>query len=107
MTATALPIGRLATVLTIERATVGADDTVAWTALATVHAALDPISSDEAERGAAIGGLTRWRIEIRFRTDLSSRDRLRRGERIFRIVALRDLDGCRRRLVVVAEEEEP
>lgn len=106
MTGAPLPIGRLSTRLTIERATIAADDTVVWSALATVHAALDPIASDETERGAAIGGRTRWRIEIRFRADLTSRDRLRAGDRIFRIVSTRDLDGRRRRLIVVAEEEE-
>ena len=44
------------------------------------------------------------RIDLRFSPDITSRHRFRDGERIFRILSLRDRDGRRRFLQIDAEE---
>lgn len=101
----ARPIGALRRRLTLERAVTGPDDTVAWTAVATLWASISPVSATESSTGAALAGTAGLRIETRWRNDLTSRDRLTLGARIFRVVATHDLDERRRRLVVIAEEE--
>jgi SPP1 family predicted phage head-tail adaptor len=101
----ALPIGELRHRLTIERSSQDADGETVWTPVDTVFAAIVPTSSGETTAGAAATGTASHRIEMRWRGDISSRDRLRDGDRIFRIVATRDLDERHRRLVVFAEED--
>lgn len=100
-----LPVARLRHRLTLERAALDADGATMWTAAATLFAALTPLAAGEAEAGGGRAGIVRHRIEMRFRDDVTSRDRLRLGDRLFRIVATHDLDERRRRLVVLAEEE--
>lgn len=99
------PIGALRHRLTLERATLTPDGTTVWTADGTVFAALEPRSGSEAERGGGLTGRLTHRIEMRFRDDVSSRDRLVKGDRIFRILVVRDPDERRARLVLDAEEE--
>jgi len=91
--------------LVVERAALGPDESSTWTADAVVFAAIEPVSGREVESGGGLAGRVTHRIEIRWRDDLTSRDRLRLGQRIFRILATRDLDERRIRLVVDAEEE--
>lgn len=99
------PVGELRHRLILERAAIGPDDATTWTPVDTVFAAIEPIGAGEAEAGEAVHGRVRHRIEMRRRDDLTSRDRLRLDDRIFRVVAVHDLDERRRRLVVLAEEE--
>lgn len=100
-----LPIGELRHRLVLERSSTDATEAIVWTAVDTVFAAIAPRSATEAAGGEVLAGLVGHRIELRWRDDLTSRDRLRLGERIFRIVATHDLDETRRRLVVHAVEE--
>ena len=100
-----VPVGELRHRLTLERATQDAAGETVWTAVDTVFAALAPLGGGEAEAGGALAGVARHRIEMRFRADVTSRDRLRLGDRVFRILATHDLDERRRRLVVHAEED--
>ena len=100
-----LPIGALRHRLALERSSLDANAETVWTAIDTVFAAISPISAREVETGGAMAGTVTHRIEMRFRADVSSRDRLRDGARIFRIVVARDLDERRNRLIVLAEEE--
>ena len=102
---TALPIGELRHRLVLERASTDAVGEIVWTVVDTVFAAIAPASAGETIAGATPTGTVSHRIEIRWRGDVTSRDRLRLGDRIFRIVATRDLDERHRRLVVLAEEE--
>lgn len=104
MTAPAL-IGELRHRLTLERSSQDAAGETVWTAVDTVFAALAPLGGSETAAGGAVAGVARFRIEMRFRADVTSRDRLRLGDRVFRILATHDLDERRRRLVVHAEEE--
>lgn len=91
--------------LVVERAALAADESTTWAADAVAFAAIEPVSAREVESGGGLAGQVTHRIEIRWRDDLSSRDRLRLGQRIFRIRATRDLDERRARLVIDAEEE--
>jgi SPP1 family predicted phage head-tail adaptor len=100
-----LPIGALRHRLVLERATTDADGATVWTGTDVVFAAITSLGEGETTAAGPPTGLARRRIEMRYRDDLSSRDRLRLGERIFRILATRDLDERRNRLVVVAEED--
>lgn len=100
-----LPIAALRHAMTLERGTTDALGEIRWTAVDTVFAALAPTRAGETIAGAAPTGLVGHRIEMRYRADVTSRDRLRLGDRIFRILAVHDLDERRNRLVVLAEEE--
>ncbi len=99
------PIADLRHRLTIERASQDVAGETVWTAVDTVFAAIDPVAATETNAGASLTGVVTHRIEMRWRGDVSSRDRLRLGDRIFRVVATHDLDERHRRLVVHAEEE--
>ncbi len=102
---TPLPIAALRHAMTLERGATDALGETLWTVVDTVFAALAPAGAGEASAGAAPAGIVSHRIEMRFRADVTSRDRLRLGDRIFRILAAHDLDERRNRLVVLAEEE--
>lgn len=99
------PIGALRHRLTLERSSLAADGTLQWAVVGIVFAALEPVGASEAEAGEALAGRVSHRLEIRWRDDVTSRDRLRLGARVFRIVATHDLDERRARLVIRAEEE--
>lgn len=101
----AAPIAALRHRLSLERGGQDAAGETVWTPVDTVFAALTPATPRERDSGGGVAGTVTHRIELRWRADVSSRDRLRLGERIFRIVAAHDLDETRRRLVVLAEEE--
>lgn len=102
---TPAPLGALRHRLTIERAATTSDGSTTWTASGTVLAAIEPRGGASAEAGGGLTGRVTHRIEMRWRSDLTSRDRLRLGDRIFRIHSTRDLDERRARLIVDAEEE--
>lgn len=72
--------------------------------VATLWAAVTPVSAraqmDAAQRGVSVT----HRIGLRFSADITSRHRFRDGDRIFRIVGLRDRDGRKRFLQIEAEE---
>lgn len=102
---TARPIGALRHRLTLERSSLAEDRSTLWTAETTLFAAIAPLSAAEAEAGGGETGRVTHRLEVRFRDDLSSRDRLSKGDRIFRILAVRDPDERRARLLIEAEEE--
>lgn len=101
----ARPIGALRRRLTLERSSLAADGATVWEAVATVYAAIAAVSANETEAGGGETGRVTHRLELRFRDDLTSRDRLTTGSRVFRILAVRDLDERRARLLVDAEEE--
>ena len=99
------PIAALRHRLRLDRSSLAADGSTVWITIATVFAAIEPLGAAEAEAGGGLTGRVSHRIETRWRADVTSRDRLVAGTRIFRIVAVHDLDERRRRLVIHAEEE--
>jgi SPP1 family predicted phage head-tail adaptor len=76
----------------------------AYEPVATLWAALRPVSARESVEAAQRGIAVTHRIALRFSPDITPRHRLRAGNRIFRIVTLRDRDGRRRFLDIEAEE---
>ena len=102
---TRAPIGALRRRPTLERASLAADGSTLWTPVATLFAAITPVSGTTAEAGGGATGRVTHRIEIRRRDDVSSADRFVLGPRIFRIHAVRDPDETGARLLIDAEEE--
>lgn len=77
-----------------------------YATVATLWAELTPLSARERVAAAAAGADVTHRIRLRARADIGLRHRLRRGDRIFRIVALRDEDAAVRFLLIEAQERE-
>lgn len=75
-----------------------------YAGVATLWAALIPIAARGEVVADSLGDDVTHRVVIRFRSDVTTRHRLRAGERIFRIVALRDQDGRGRFLEIDAQE---
>ena len=72
--------------------------------VATLWAEVTPISAARAIEAERAGARVTHRIGIRFADDITTMHRFRDGERIFRLVALRDRDGRKRFLSIEAEE---
>jgi SPP1 family predicted phage head-tail adaptor len=75
-----------------------------YASVATLWAALTPVSARDDVVAGALGATVTHRIVIRSRDDITTRHRLRAGARIFRIVTLRDRDGRGRFLEIGAQE---
>lgn len=101
--------GRLRLRLTLEHATATPDgaggSTLSWSAVATVPADVAPIGSDERAVGEGLADLVTHRIVIRKRSDVSTGDRFRLGDRLFHIRGLADPQEDGRYLVCLCEEE--
>ena len=81
--------------------------TRAWTTLATVWAAIEPVAAeDQVVADRRLGVLTH-RIVIRQRDGLTTHHRFRLGARVFVIRAIRDLEERGRFLECLTEEERP
>ncbi len=76
-----------------------------YEAVATLWASVTPVSAREHSEAVQRGISITHRIGLRFSADITSRHRFRDGERIFRIVALRDRDGRKRFLQIEADEQ--
>jgi SPP1 family predicted phage head-tail adaptor len=101
--------GRLRLRLTLERATATPDgaggSTLSWSAVATVPADVAPIGADGRVVGEGLADVTQHKIVIRRRTDVSTGDRFRLGDRLFRIRSLTDPQEDGRYLVCLCDEE--
>jgi SPP1 family predicted phage head-tail adaptor len=78
--------------------------TRSYASVTTLWAALIPVSARDQVVADSLGANITHRIVIRSRVDVTTRHRLRKGSRIFRIVALRDQDGSGRFLEISAQE---
>jgi SPP1 family predicted phage head-tail adaptor len=78
-----------------------------YSTAATLWAEVTPVSAARALEAERLGARITHRIAIRFSGDITTRHRFRDGERIFRIVSLRDRDGRKRFLTIEAEEIVP
>ena len=78
--------------------------TRSYASVTTLWAALIPVSARDQVVADSLGASITHRIVIRSRADVTTRHRLRKGSRIFRIVALRDQDGSGRFLEISAQE---
>ncbi len=75
--------------------------------VATLWAEVMPVSAARAIEAERAGARITHRIGMRFADDITTRHRFRDGERVFRIVSLRDRDGRKRFLAIEAEEIVP
>lgn len=105
--------------ITIQSQTVTTDEgggnTVPWSNVATVYAEIKDISGNETEFGEQQRETLRQIISIRYRTNVTSANRIKyeyswRGTsytRYFNILAVRDRDNRRRFLDMLCEEGVP
>jgi SPP1 family predicted phage head-tail adaptor len=75
--------------------------------VATLWVEVMPVSAARAIEAERAGARITHRIGMRFTDDITTRHRFRDGERVFRIVSLRDRDGRKRFLAIEAEETVP
>jgi SPP1 family predicted phage head-tail adaptor len=73
-------------------------------AVATLHAEVTSAAAREEVEAARLGAAVTHRIVVRFSADITVRHRLRDGERLYRIVSLKDRDGRGRFLDIAAQE---
>lgn len=73
-------------------------------AVATLWAALEPRAGRGEVDADAAGAVVTHRILLRSGPEITTRHRFRAGGRLFRVIAVRDLDPAGRFLVVEAEE---
>lgn len=78
---------------------------LAWNAVASLWAKIEPVSFVISEEGAAERGRISHRIWLRFRDGIAAGQRFRKGARIFTVKVVRDPDETRRYLVCQCEEE--
>ena len=78
--------------------------TRSYATLATVWAKVTPVAARGDVDADDLAAAVTHRIVIRARTDMTTRHRFRLGARIYRIVALRDQDGCGRFTEISAQE---
>jgi len=75
-----------------------------WTTYATVYAHVAPISGNERWRREMVGSTVVYRIYIRYRNDVTTKDRVVWGDKTLEIVAVLDLNGDHRWLRLEAVE---
>ena len=79
--------------------------TSGWTLTASLWARIEPVSTQVTEEASAETGRITHRIWLRFRSDVSAGQRLRKGGRIFRVKVVQDPDETGRYLVCQCEED--
>lgn len=75
-----------------------------YAAGAFVWAAVEPREGRVESGDLGAGAIARHRITVRAGPEITTRHRLRRGTRLWRIVSVRDADGSGRFLEIEAEE---
>lgn len=75
-----------------------------WVEVATIWAGVTPLAASEKFQQDGVQSVVSHRVVIRWRTDLTSKHRLRYRGRTLDIVGVHDPDGRRRELVVEAKE---
>jgi SPP1 family predicted phage head-tail adaptor len=79
--------------------------TETWVEIATVWGRIEPVSVAQRDFGTRPQPQVTHRILLRFRDDISTAMRLRKGARLFRLSAVHDPDETGRYLVCLAVEE--
>ena len=102
-------IGRLRHRLILQKPVLAADGTGGqnrtWQEVAKVWADLRDISGAQEGFAEGLAAVTRTRITIRWRSDLTSLMRFVDGRRMFNIVSVLDQTGARRFLTCICEED--
>ena len=85
----------------------GGGASVTWQPVATVWAQVVPISGREVFQADGIVGLAMHEVRLRYRADVTPEMRFTMGGRVFDIRAVRDIEGRRRWLSCLCEEQSP
>jgi SPP1 family predicted phage head-tail adaptor len=83
----------------------GGGATVSWMLVAETWAAIRPVGGSESVVAEQIAGRVSHVIELRHRSGVEPRMRIRREARTFEILAVLDVDERRRRLRCLCREE--
>lgn len=78
---------------------------VTWNDVATVWAAIEPRSMQEAEVSGRLDGIVKHRVLMRHRTDILGGWRIVSASRVLRVLAARDADGRKRFTECLCDEE--
>lgn len=78
---------------------------ITWQLVATLWAEIRSLSGQEVFRADTISALGTYEVRIRFRNNIAPHMRLVIGERVFDIRDVRDMDGRRRFLTCLCEEQ--
>lgn len=97
--------------LTLEAPVENADGaggvTRSYEAVATLWGEVTPVSAARSIEAERLAARVTHRIAIRFADDITTKHRLRDGDRVLRIVSIRDRDGRKRFQQIEAEEIVP
>jgi SPP1 family predicted phage head-tail adaptor len=100
--------GTLKDRIVLERWTAGTDPqwglTAGWTSLGEAWTDVTPVSGGEKPDGAGVQTSVSHRIKMRYRSDLSTKDRALYRGRVLEFVSVIDVDGARRELLIEARE---
>lgn len=100
-------IGQLTRLMRIETPDLTPDGgggfTVEWQEVAEVYAAVTDLGGNEIVQDAQITSSAPARIVIHYRNDVKAKMRLVEGEKSFEIVSLRDPDGGKSWLEIIAQ----
>lgn len=101
-------IGKLRHRVTIQSESTTADGgggfTLAWTDVTTVWAAVEPLKGAERLRGQQLEAAVTHKITIRHRSDVTTKQRLKFGTRLFNVRAVINPDERDRWLELLCEE---
>ena len=104
-------IGALRHRVTLQRAVRTAGDggtaTLSWTSAGSLFARIEPVSGREVEIGDGIAARVTHQILVRHRDGLGAQMRFTEGNRVFEIHAVLDIEGRRRWLQCLCEEQQP
>lgn len=75
-----------------------------WATLATVWAKVEPLSAREAYYRAQVNAGATWRVVMRFRSDVTPRQRIAWNGRTFEIRGVTDPDNRRRMIELACDE---
>ena len=78
-----------------------------WSTLATLWGDVTTLNAQQRLEAEQIGQTVTHRLTLRWRTGLTTKQRLRRGTQIFLIRGVQDPDDRRRRLICTCEEIKP
>ena len=102
-------LGDLRHLLRLERPTEGAPDTYGqppsgWEPVAELYAKVEPLSGRELELARQQEARVTHRLTIRFNEDVTTRNRLLLGERVFQVVSVLDEEERHDVMMLLAQE---
>jgi SPP1 family predicted phage head-tail adaptor len=105
-----LPAGEMWTRITIEQPTASTNQVgepiLSWSTFATVWAAVDSLSSREAERFAEMVGFMTHRVRIRYLAGVTTAMRIQYRSRVLEIGQIREVDRLDYQEIICTEKRD-